>query len=225
MTWTRLVASFFAVFAFATTSLAQDASQAPDQGPVVVGPEQGPVIGEPVPPPQYVPAPPPATEAAAPVDELSPNSIYVEGLGAGLLYSINYERLVIQELGVRVGLSYMSYGASVGTSSASVTSLTFPITASYLGIRSGKHILELGGGATIVYASGSSSGGGVSATGSGIGGMGVLMLGYRIHPLSGGGFQFRIGVMALLGPGVGLSPEAGTFGFLPWGYISLGGSF
>src|SRR5688572_11103749 len=152
-----------------------------------------------------------APQMAAPRAEpkLAPNSIYAEGLGAGLAYSLNYERLVADEVAVRAGFSYMSFGASVSsggqTSSASATFMTFPITASYLGVRSGKHALELGGGATMMSASGTASGIGVSSSGSGFGALGTAMVGYRIHPLEGAGFNFRVGAMALMGNGVSLS--------------------
>jgi hypothetical protein len=160
----------------------------------------------------------------------APNSIYAEGLGAGLLYSINYERMVLDELAVRGGLSYLSIGASSTvngqTMGASATWMTFPITASYTGVRSGKHALELGGGATLTYASASASTMGSSASGSGMGAFGTTMVGYRIHPVEGAGFNFRVGVMGLFGPGLGLSvTDPSAFGMLPWFYLSCGASF
>jgi len=173
-----------------------------------------------------------APQMAAPKTEmkLAPNSIYAEGLGAGLAYSLNYERLVADEVAVRAGFSYMSFGASVSsggqTSSASATFMTFPITASYLGVRSGKHALELGGGATLISASGSASGIGASAEGSGFSALGTTMVGYRIHPLEGAGFNFRVGGMAVMGKGVGFNVTDPTaFGVMPWFYLSLGASF
>jgi hypothetical protein len=40
------------------------------------------------------------------------------------------------------------------------------------------------------------------------------------------GTQFRIGLMAMAGKGLGLSTTDPTaFGVLPWGYISMGASF
>jgi hypothetical protein len=176
-------------------------------------------------------------DTAAPAQVLqgprpAPNSIYVEGLGAGLAYSLNYERLVLDELAVRGGFSYMSIGASSTvngqTVGASATWMTFPITASYLGIRSsnGKHALELGGGATLTYASASASSLGSSAEGSGMGVLGTTMAGYRLHPVDGAGFNFRVGLMGLVGKGLGLStPDPTAIGFLPWFYLSLGASF
>ena len=230
-----LSGSFVASLMFTATAFAQQApaQQAPAQQQTVM--EASP-IGPPTDaPPQYQEAPPPPppdqqqmvqVPVAPAEEELAPNSIYIEGLGAGLLYSINYERLVVQELGIRLGFSYFSFGASAGGSSASVSSIQIPLTASYLGIRSGGNILELGGGVTIISASGSSSGGGITATGSGVGAVGVLMVGYRLHPMGSAGFQFRVGAMALIGPGTGIGvTDPDTIGFQPWGYISLGGSF
>src|SRR5208282_3112134 len=121
----------------------------PTPQPVII--PQGPP-----PSPGYVVVPEPEVVAtprrrARPTDgeeELrAPNSIYAEGLGAALLYSINYERLIIDDLAARVGFSYFPLSAG-GVSS---TSLFFPITLSYIGLHSGKHALELGGGVTLLY--------------------------------------------------------------------------
>ncbi|HVK66695.1 MAG TPA: hypothetical protein VM694_19560 [Polyangium sp.] len=164
-------------------------------------------------------------------DKPAPNSIYAEGLGAGLWYSINYERRVIDDLGVRVGFSYISIGATVSSgsssTSASASLLTFPITASYLGVRSGKHALEVGGGVSVTYATAQASNSfGASASGSGIGAYGNLMVGYRLHPVDGAGFQFRVGAMALVGPGFNVFGDDPTaVGVLPFGYISFGAGF
>jgi hypothetical protein len=158
------------------------------------------------------------------------NSVYVEGLGAGILYSINYERLVIEDLAVRAGFSYLSASASVSdgttTSTSSSSFMSIPITASYLGVGSKKHILELGGGMTFTFASGSARSGAISSSGSGMTPFFDALVGYRLHPVDGAGFNFRVGAMAMAGNGLSLSiddPEA--FGVIPWGYLSLGGSF
>ena len=161
----------------------------------------------------------------------APNSIYLEGLGAGLAYSLNYERMVTDDVGVRGGFSYMSFGASATAngqtvSSAQATFITIPLTVSYIGIRGRSSSLELGGGATLAYASGSASGLGSSASGSGMMPYGVAMVGYRLHPVDHAGFQLRVGLMAIAGEGLGLSnPNPSSFGVLPWGYLSLGASF
>ncbi len=157
--------------------------------------------------------------------------MYAEGLGAGLAYSINYERMVIDDVPVRVGFSYLSFGASASaggaSSSASTTFIQIPITASYTGIRTRRGVgLELGGGTSLLYASGSASGLGTSASGAGITPLLVAMVGLRIHPIDKAGFQFRVGAMALGGEGLAFSnADPSKFGFIPWGYISCGASF
>jgi hypothetical protein len=97
---------------------------------------------------------------------------------------------------------------------------------SYIGVRDRKHSLELGGGATLIHTSGSGNGFGVSASESAMTGVGTAMVGYRLHPVGHAGFMFRVGAMALVGKGLGLSatdPE--KIGVLPWLYLSFGASF
>jgi hypothetical protein len=186
------------------------------------------------------PAPPaapaaPAGEAPAPSgNHPSPNSVYLEGLGAGLLYSLNYERMVNDDLGVRIGFSYMSFSAASSdpttgqSTSASTSIVAVPITASYIGLRGRKSSLELGGGAEMIYVASSSGSSslGVSASGAGIVPAGIAMVGYRLHPVDNPGFQFRIGVMGIFGPGLSLSSNnPGAVGVIPWPYISFGASF
>jgi len=221
------VLSFAPALAFAQGA---DPGAAPPPPP----PPGDPAAAMPPPPPGQLPPPaqPPKEREPDPATRPAPNSIYAEGLGAALYYSINYERRVIDDLGVRVGFSYVSFGATVSagnnSTSTSASILTFPITASYLGIRGGKHALELGGGVSLTYASAQAGGFGASASGSGIGAWGNLLVGYRLHPIGGAGFQFRIGAMAAIGRGFGVfsdSYDATAIGVLPWGYISFGASF
>ena len=94
------------------------------------------------------------------------------------------------DFGLRIGMSYVSFSASAGSSSASATILAVPVIFSYLGLRGGNHILELGGGATGIYASGAGSGGAFAASGSGMMALGTAIIGYRRQPLDGG-FQFE----------------------------------
>ena len=161
-----------------------------------------------------------------PAGRSADNSFFVEGGGPGLLYSINYERIVENDFGLRAGLSYTSFSASASsggsTASASAAIITVPVIASYLGVSSGSHTLEMGAGGTIVFATGSASGTGISSSGSGMTGLGTVILGYRRQPVNGG-FQFRIGLEALVGKGLSLSnPDPNSFGVLPWMYMSLG---
>jgi hypothetical protein len=156
----------------------------------------------------------------------APNSIYLEGLGAGLFYSLNYERRFIDDLGVRVGFGYVSMSAEAGGDSSSAGFLTIPITVSYLGVRGASSGLEVGGGATLIYASSRVDSGGLAASGSGMGAWGTAMVGYRYHPAGSAGFQFRVGAMALMGRGLSLSTSRpGSFGVIPWFYLSMGAGF
>jgi hypothetical protein len=152
------------------------------------------------------------------------NAIYADLLGPGLLYSLNYDREIIPDLSARIGISYMSFGASASsggaTASAKFSYFAVPITASYLGVGSQSNCLELGGGPIIYNISGSGllksdddkvkAGGSFTTLGL------TAMAGYRHQPADGG-FLFRIGV----------SPEKvlGVPGILPWGYLSLGAAF
>ena len=161
-----------------------------------------------------------------PAGRSADNSIFVEGGGPGLLYSINYERIVENDFGLRAGISYTSFSASASsggsTASASAAIITVPVIASYLGVSSGNNVLEMGAGGTVVYATGSASGTGIASSGSGMTALGTVILGYRRQPVNGG-FQFRIGVEALVGKGLSLSnPDPNSFGVLPWMYMSLG---
>ena len=173
------------------------------------------------PPPQAdMPKPISAPPAAGPAKERSAmNNVYVEGLGAGGLYSVNYER-VIGDFAPRVGFSYVSISESATaggmTASASATIMTFPITVSYLGIGSLNHIFEVGAGATILSASGSGGFNRDSASGSGMGAWPLVLAGYRYQPADGG-FFFKGGLDFLIAGGI--------LPVLPLPHVALGGTF
>src|SRR5262249_13962329 len=86
------------------------------------------------------------------------NSIYLELGGSGPLYSLNYERFLGDEISARIGVMFMSVSASASaggqTTTANVTWFDAPLTMSYLGIGTPNHKLELGGGAVLMYFSG-----------------------------------------------------------------------
>ncbi len=170
-----------------------------------------------------------AQETAHTDNKPAPNSVFLEGMGSGLFYSINYERRVIDDLGVRAGLSYLSVSATASngstTASASSSYLTIPLTVSYLGVRGRKSGLEVGGGLTLAYSSGSASTGVSSASGSGMAPIGTFMVGYRLHPVDHAGFQFRVGLMALAAKGLSFDPDPNKVGVLPWFYMSFGAGF
>jgi hypothetical protein len=185
--------------------------------------------------PPATPAPaaaPPAAEAPAPPlpvdaeeERTANNALYLEGLGPGLLYSIDYDR-TFGDFAGRVGFGYLSVSVSSGssngttqaTSSASI--FTIPITLSYLGVGTKRNMLELGLGATILHAgagattidANSSSSANASATVV----LPVAIVGYRYQPPHGG-FLFRGGLSPIF--------AGSALPVLPWPYVALGGTF
>ncbi len=156
-----------------------------------------------------------AAAAPAPVvaARTASNVVYAEALGNGLLYSINYERLLESlHVGIRAGVSYFTYPVSSYGSSGNLTLATFPLVASYY-FGTPRHKVQLGLGATILALGVSSdstgtkfqgerSGGGVAAT---------AVVGYRYLPPDRG-FSF----------GVGFTPLLRSGRFLPWGGANAG---
>jgi hypothetical protein len=167
--------------------------------------------------------PPPTELARQPFRHPSPsepertanNAIYVEGLGPGLLYSINYDR-AFSNVALRLGFEYLSVSATnTDGSNTSTTLVGVPITVSYLGIGSRKHIFEVGAGATVLYVGGAMDTLGNKTTSSTVLAFGVATFGYRYQPPDGG-FFLRAGISPLI------SSEGA---FLPWPYLGLGATF
>ena len=177
---------------------------------LLVTPASG-VVEEPLPPIAEQPAP--SSPAAAASERTASNVVFAEALGSGLLYSINYERLVeTWNLGLRAGASYFTYAVSSYGSSGNLTLLTFPLVASYyLGWRS--HHLQLGLGGTILYTKAASDSHGTQfaseRSGAGVALSGVV--GYRFLPRRGG-----------ISFGLGFTPLVRTSRFLPWGGADVG---
>jgi hypothetical protein len=143
------------------------------------------------------------------------NLVYVELLGNGGMYSVNYERMFGNVLSARIGGSYTTFTTTDSKGgNLRGTLITAPVLVNYLA-GGQNHKFELGAGATIVYVSGSASDEkGVRSSGDGAGVLGTGVVGYRYSPADGG-FVFRVGFTPLVGKG----------GFLPWGGISFGGTF
>jgi len=151
------------------------------------------------------------------------NVLYLEGLGPGLFYSINYERC-FGDFSGRIGFGYVGLKASATAgstgSSASASFLVVPIMVNYLGIGSKRNMLELGAGVSVIhmgagastFTSDSSSSGSASSTIV----LGAVAAGYRFQPVDGG-FVFRVGVAPLIG--------GNSLPVLPWPYLALGGTF
>jgi hypothetical protein len=189
------------VLSASTSAFAQDNAPPPPPGP-------------PPPPPANAPPPPSAPPSeAAPTERTANNALYIELLGPGLLYSLDYDR-TFGPVAARVGIEYWSLSASGGSGSSSATFLSFPVTVSYLGIGSLKHIFEIGAGAEITYFGGSASVLGASSSGSAVTAWGTILAGYRYQPPDGG-FFLRAGISPLIGSGF----------FLPWPYVGLGATF
>jgi hypothetical protein len=146
------------------------------------------------------------------------NALYVELLGNGLFYSLNYERIFGDSVAARIGVGYFSVsvtGTSGGESaSANASILTLPLMVNYLGIGSRSHKFELGIGVLLIYASGSVDTLAAESDGSGVGIVGTGSLAYRYVPYDGG-FNLKVGLMPLFG----------SFGFLPWPGLALGAVF
>jgi hypothetical protein len=123
-----------------------------------------------------------AQAQAAPV---SRNAVFFELLGNGGLYSFNYERMLTESLGLRVG--FATWDSSdfwfEGTPSDRYTSV--PVTVSYL-LGRGERKLELGGGVTFGQQTFDNSRDFSFRTLTAI-------VGYRSQP-PGRGYLFRVGV-------------------------------
>ena len=137
-----------------------------------------------------------------------PNSFYLELVGSGGLYSINYDRMFTDNIGARIGFMYFEADWLLFFSDLDM--LLIPATLNYL-VGTGKHKFELGAGP--VFISGSMGFfGSDPVSGSGVGWTGTI--GYR-YQQNDGGFMWRIG----------FTPAFFSGEFFPSGGISLGFSF
>ena len=147
-------------------------------------------------------------------------SIFLELGGNGLIYSINLDRMISPDMGVRIGIGYMGLSAGTTTpdepdNSVSASMLIVPATFNFfVGSHEGNHLgsskLELGLGAVLVDINGDF--GGTKFSGAGVGG--TATIGYRYQPYDGG-FLFRIG----------FTPVFVQSAFFPWAGISFGLTF
>ena len=141
------------------------------------------------------------------------NTVYLELFGNALLASINYDRMVTDNVSVRVGYGSISLDdTDVETGIITKISITpIPITANYL-MGSGNHKLEIGAGILYIMVDGNIDFGGVSlaASGSVIATTGVL--GYRYHRDTGG-FSFRATVAPIMLEGEMLTMPGLSLGY------------
>ena len=132
------------------------------------------------------------------------NTIYMEGAGAAILYSFNYERQFTDKLSLRVGFSSVPLSSDDSMMSEEVTFTIIPIMANYL-IGGGNHKLAISGGVLQVSAS-AEIGDDDYALGDGM--LPTATVGYR-YQRAAGGFFFKADV--------GITPIAGWPGFgLGW---------
>src|SRR5690606_14632670 len=99
---------------------------APEQSAVQPAAEPAPVATTPPPaeePPPPSPSVPPPPPPSGPVGELARNSVFAELMGPGVAYSLSYERIVGNAVGLRVGLS--GWGGTNQTNSSMV--VTVPV--------------------------------------------------------------------------------------------------
>ena len=145
--------------------------------------------------------------AQSPAPPAAPNAVYVELLGNGGIYSLNYDRLLTSKVAARVG--FMGLAAADETGSAGVVAA--PVMVSYLFGEGNSHF-ETGVGVMLA------AGGVVNVEGfeneSFSGAVGTATLGYR-YQRHGGGFVFR----------AGLTPLFDTSGIAPWFGLSFGYGF
>ncbi len=134
--------------------------------------------------------------------QIRPNNIFLEVGGNGFEYSLNYERLFIKRVAVRVG-----YGLVLGDRRDKA--VVIPLMVNYITGNDG-HYFELGGGCAYItkeidYGFFDLKFKGIAATG---------FVGYRYQP-ENSGILFRVGI----------TPFVGSGGFLPWAGMSLGYCF
>ncbi len=191
---------------------AQEQGQGQEQAAPPADPNAPPVYGSI--PQSETPGAVPLAAAQAPPARTARNSVFIELGGSGVLYSINYDRVINEYFSVRAGLEYMSVSASVSaggsTASAKATFLGIPVIGNFLWGNE-NHKLEVGAGLTIFRVTGSASSLDAVASGSGVAPVGTGVIGYRYAPHDGG-FTFR----------AGFTPLFSKEGWQPWGGLSFG---
>ena len=155
---------------------------------------------------------------AMPAVAVPRNAVYLELLGSGGVFSLNYERLVRERVAFRVGAGSWTSDDVFGAGETTIT--TLPVTVSLVTGRD-RHFVELGGGILLGRKRFESSFGDPGRSTSIFSLSGLL--GYR-YQQPGGGFLFRSGFTPLLGlgseedayPETQLMPSVGmSFG---WGF-------
>lgn len=136
-------------------------------------------------------------------------AVYLEVLGNGLTYSLNFDARFsksLKGLGGRAGIGYMAVDGDNLTS--------IPIIVNYL-FGKDKHYFEVGAGTAFLAASTPTQFGSIDTREKGSAFIGTMSFGYRLEPQNGG-FMFRAGITPLFD---------GTSFFPFWPQVSFGYSF
>jgi hypothetical protein len=130
----------------------------------------------------------------------SSGCFYLELLGTGLLYSINYEHRFAENWSGRAGFTRFSI-PTIFEPELDLSVTGFPVLLNYLAGSDG-HYFEMGAGVLILRLSltGRELWLGMNVNGHVNRVIGAAAIGYRYQP-SKGGFLFRIGVTPLFHPG------------------------
>lgn len=147
-------------------------------------------------------------------DFFAKNSIFLEIGGSGLLYSINYDRIIGNYASSRIGLScFEIYNGSIEDQHH--IDCLLPVFGNFV-LGKSSHHYEFGGGPII------SNSYNLSTWDNDLSTLIGISLGYRYQP-NLGGFFFRGGITPVLFP---LKPDPSTWkGIIPWAGISIGYSF
>ena len=144
---------------------------------------------------------------------LPENSVNIELLGAGLIYSVNYERVFADSVGLRIGMG----GLSQTSNSADVFVGFFPVSLNFLGLRSGSHMLEIGLGGTYTFFS-------VEDYRYDE----LVAIGAGITPLGTIGYRYQADLLQMLFPvqfRIGVNSFPAIEGLPIWPYLSFGMGF
>ncbi len=167
-----------------------------------------------------------AQAEAGPRERSARNTLDAEVGGGGLLYSVGYERMLRNDLGVRLGFGVWSTSQMVpaeGSSSGHPKTwfVSLPVGVRWLPVHDDHHALEIGAGVNALW---SSDGGDMYLLVTkerGFTPVGFGSVGYRAQPFDGGPV-FRLGLDLLAADRLG---EHTGFGVLPWFHFAAGGAF
>lgn len=144
-----------------------------------------------------------STQASVQAERTAKETVFLELLGNGFAYSLNYERLLNEQYACRIGFSTLP-----------PYYYFLPLTASYF-IGQNEHRFEMGGGGVLALLPKLQPSTPIIPAF-----FLVLRFGYRYQPLNGG-FNFAVTFTPLWDVGYNLwSPRVS-----PWGGISLGWGF